>query len=289
VFGKKMDKIEYGFNRRYDVFNRVFEGNTISKVAIACPRASVNDNPISNISKLCTPKGYSIATGLLSPVGMPVAEAYNAIVKTALENGVNYLVCFESDMIIPQNSLSKMLDRMDKEKIPFICGSYVLKDTTGQSTALILDENNCVKAFPEPFVERGLVECNWVVPMGCCIINLDMCADIPFPWFREVYASPEQPAEVVFQGQKKIITQTMTQDAYFCENLFRAGLKAYIDTDIQCLHLDKNSGRVFGSSKYVTENYELKADEIFRFALTEQELPKMKIIQNSFPSAKFGA
>jgi len=246
------------------------------RVAIACPQRSISDTPVWERGLINTVKGFDIATQTLTPMGMSVDQAYTDIVRTCLANGVDYLVILESDMIVPRNVLSQLLHRAHDEKLPFVCGSYVLKDTTGQSAAITVDENGTPINFPNPFEERGVVPCGWVVPFGCSIIRTEVFADIPFPWFQTVFGSPDRPVPMSFQGQQVEITNTLTQDAFFCERLFASGYQGYVDTDIQCLHMDRESGRIFGSPRYVDE-YALRSSEAWRFAVSERSLANIHL------------
>jgi hypothetical protein len=179
-------------------------------------------------------------------------------------------------MVVPKNVLNRLLYLADEKQMPFVCASYPLKEISLQGSALsVKGETGKVESFPEPFNEReendGVVECNWVVPMGCCIFNLNIVRQLPKPCFKYVEASSSVPVIVEQYGQKVEFKNTLTQDAYFCEKLFRAGYKAYVDTKLQCMHVDKQTKKVFGSPKY-TKDFAFLLPESWRFAINEVQL-----------------
>lgn len=277
VYGEKTEGVEYCINNRANPFTRAGGVRPTPRVALACPIRSLNDQPIWDRSLLNTVKGFEIATQTIMPMGLDVDAAYTEIVRTAISNGVDYLIFIESDMIVPKNVISQLLHRVHDEKLPFVCGSYVLKDTTGQSAAICVDVQGMPCSFPKPFEERGVVANDWVVPFGCAVINTRVFADIPFPWFKTVFGSIEQPVRVQFQGKEMEIKNTLTQDAFFCERLFMAGYNAYIDTDLQCVHVDRSTGRVFGTPVFVN-NHALKMSDAWRLAVSEETLKDLKTV-----------
>jgi hypothetical protein len=50
-----------------------------------------------------------------------------------------------------------------------------------------------------------------------------------------------------------------------------------VDTDLQCLHVEPTTGRVYGSDKFVTKDYELRIPEADRFAINPETLKRVRV------------
>lgn len=273
IYGERYKNNKYCSNSKFSSYLRIDkESKPISRIALACPRRNENDIPITNYQEFNMPKGFEIAQQVISPTNMTVSDAYNHIIKVCLdkENCVDVVFIYETDMIIPKNTLSKLLSRIINDNLDFVCASYVLKDGTDQCTAFIKDISGVSKPLPDPFTPRGLVECNWIAPMGCCAIKTDVFREIEYPWFAEVNASPNNPV-IINEGDNQIeIKSYISQDAYFSEKLFRHGFKAFVDTDIQCLHVNKDTEKIYGSPKIISDNKIIGDNYLEEFAIKKQ-------------------
>lgn len=270
VYGSKTDGVDYCINHRSNPFLLAGGGKSNPKCVVYTPRRALSHIPFVVPEALSRPKCIALAMAD-APVGVPWAEAWTYMARQALANDAEYMIILEDDMIVPRNAVAQLIHRMQETDYSFVCGSYVRKDMTNESAHISAGEN-CETPFPNPFEERGLVENNHVTCFGCSIIRTRVFADLPAPWFQFIPAG----SQVSYQGQQTNIEQTITHDAFFCRRLFGCGYKSAVDTDLQCLHVDPENGRVYGSPKFVTKDYELKLSEIDRFAVGKDILGRIR-------------
>lgn len=289
VYGSKLDGVEYCINNRANPFLIAQEsGNANPRCVIYVPRRAMNFIPFVDLGSVSRPKCIQFAIGN-PPIGTPWAETWTFMARQAFENNADYMIIVEDDMIVPKNAVSCLLKRIqENQDFAFICGSYVRKDTTNESAHIVVSgvknvvefingeavtkEVSEEKPFPKPFEERGLVENNHLVCFGCSIIRTRVFADLPSPWFFYAPAG----SQVSYQGRQVNLAQTITHDAFFVRRLFGAGYRSAVDTDLQCLHVDINTGRVFGSPKYVTEDFKLRKETADLFAINQDILQRIK-------------
>ena len=303
IYGKKNPNIDYCINNRMNPFKAASEaGQNVPKAAVYFPIRTLQQPSLTATTRLAKPKCVGVAVPEY-PEGLGWVDGWTHMVRTAVnhENRADYLVIIEDDMLIPRNAVAQLLHNIRESDFKFICGSYVRKDMTGESAHVAVSttekEQKRVASpegcdvvmheevpmeipFPDPFEERGLVENNHVVGFGCCVIDLRVFADMPFPWFYDVLgATPQNPIVVSYHGRQLAITQSMSHDAFFTRRLVLAGHRCAVDTDLQCLHVDRETGRVYGPPKYVSKDYELRLREADRFAIDQNTLQHVRHCQ----------
>jgi len=196
-------------------------------------------------------------------IGFSIDDAYNTIVKRAIEGGNDWVLIIEDDVIIPPDCFLKMGRYMNKGKVPIISGLYYLKSIP-----------------PEPLVFRGrgngaytkfkLGEKVWCdgLPMGCLLISVSILKYF-YDHIAEDYKLPdgtmakkvfETPKKVWYDVEKQSIERLEgTQDLYFFDNLIKHNVlkktgwkkvakKKYpllCDTSILCRHVDRNTGQMY--------------------------------------------
>ena len=196
------------------------------------------------------------------PVGFSVADAYNAIVKKAIDLNMEWVLTIEDDVIVPPDLMVKMARYMDDGKVPIVSGLYYLKANPTLPLVFRGRGNGAYKDF-----EVGEKVCCDGLPMGCLLIHVSI---LKWFWERcEQYSLPNgELVKRVFETPRKffIDPQTMgqyiqagTQDLYFFDRIVEEGVlketgwkkiarKKYpflCDTSIFCRHIDRNTGRQY--------------------------------------------
>jgi len=182
------------------------------------------------------------------------SDCYNFIMKDTIKRSVDYLIIINGDIIPPQNLIEKLLSRVINDGFNVVSASYPDLENESISEAKIKTDIGKIEALPNPYQERGSVLCNWTVPLGCLILNMDIVYKIVHKLFFEFIASPERPITMndAF-GNPKQFTESINAGTGFAERLFGSGLEAYVDTNIQCLRYNRENGRLTGSQKYFSE------------------------------------
>ena len=155
--------------------------------------------------ELFIPKSYSVDVGR------------NIIAKYAQENGFDYIMWVDSDMILPKNTLVRLLSH-DKDIVAGVYSYKVLgnKEVVAkrfQDETREEYDNLTIKEIKE---SSGLIEVDGF-GFGCVLTKVSVFKEIPYPWF--------------------IYTHEMGEDIYFCRKAQNEGYKIWLDTDVICGHI----------------------------------------------------
>jgi len=155
--------------------------------------------------ELFIPKSYSVDVGR------------NIIAKYAQENGFDYIMWVDSDMILPKNTLVRLLSH-NKDIVAGVYSYKVLgnKEVVAkrfQDETREEYDNLTIKEIKE---SSGLIEVDGF-GFGCVLTKVSVFDKIPYPWF--------------------IFTQEMGEDIFFCRKAQNEGYKLWLDTDVICGHI----------------------------------------------------
>jgi hypothetical protein len=238
-------------------------GGSQYHVKIACPCIDRSDAPLTDFAKLTRHFIAWVQSDPFLVFGLPVADAYQAILEECLNRGMTHVVTIESDMIVPRTAVDQLLVRSVAEGRPFVCGSYVFKDAAGISVALTDSGDRSSQRIAEPFRPRGLVVSNRALPMGCAVIDLTAVRNLPRPLFRTLQLPRASDG----------VLEHISQDTYFTSLLRLHGHTPMLDTNIQCIHVSRETGECFGSAEYVVEK-RLRADKVHELAVRDDFLER---------------
>lgn len=195
--------------------------SVIMKILIAVPTfESIYPETFKSIYGLQKPEDTTVMFDFIK--GYDCAVARNTIVDEAIMYGFDYILMVDSDIILPQDTLLKMLDN----PTDILLGVYPRKNTyIGQTeifklgTKDFVDENNLniseLEALPSRFKIKG-------GGLGCALICSEVFLKLPNPWFRYVQYD---------NGS------VLSEDNYFCHTAAKAGFNIEVDTTIRCGHL----------------------------------------------------
>ena len=171
----------------------------------------------------------------LDPVeGKPIAEARNELVQAAIDNNCDYLFFLGDDVLAPGDSLIRLLQRMWDDPTVHLCtGMY------------------WTKMWPtQPYVWRGMQRgpyLDWkhgeyfeVDYAGCDCLLIRLSPEIRAlgpEWFSTTW---------LWEPEQLVPSELATEDFYFYTRARQVGLKLRCDSNVQCIHEDRNSGMLFG-------------------------------------------
>ena len=151
--------------------------------------------------------------------GYDCARARNKIAESAIKYNFDYVLMVDSDIILPADTLVKMLD--DPKEV--CLGCYPRKNTkTGVFEIFKLGQKDYIETFnyDELVEKQGKIEIKGG-GFGCVMIKVDILKNLSYPYFRYVeYENGE----------------CLSEDNYFCSNATKAGYKIYAETDVICGH-----------------------------------------------------
>mgnify|MGYP001606785611 CR=1 FL=1 len=150
-----------------------------------------------------------------------IVDSRNILRQTVLENGYDYFLSLEQDVIPPPDIIQKLLSHKKSivSGLYFTYHSYngksqllepVLWGKSGKDDLKVLSEKDISK--------KGLIEVA-ACGLGCCLMHKNVLEKIKFRFSNE------------FEG---------FDDVWFCYDAFNSGFKIYADTSMICKHLVSN-------------------------------------------------
>ena len=193
------------------------------RILIAVPTAKyIESDTFKSIANLTVPKGYSVDFEYF--LGSNIEQQRNDISEFALKHGYDYLFSVDSDIVLPQDALAKMLSH-DKD---MVTGMYIqrIPGTHTLEVYRVTPGNGRGQIPYELLKDRGLVEvagCGF----GCVLTKRRVLEGVPQPHF--VYHEALNH------------NATLSEDVYFCMKATNTGYSIWCDTDIKCDHVGSSS------------------------------------------------
>ena len=153
------------------------------------------------------------------PKGYGIARARNFMAQWALDEGVDYLLMVDSDIILPSYAISSLIGR----DVDVCLGWYVRGETETETNMVRFgssDNSNCHKAF-ELAKSDELIQVRRG-GMGCALIRTGVFRRFKRPWF--VYHDfPDGSG--------------LSEDYDFCKKCWQAGIPVHVDARVGCGHI----------------------------------------------------
>lgn len=186
--------------------------------------------------------------GTFSPIGYQVAPARNLIVEGALEDGFEWVLFIDHDVILPQDFFIKMRGHMTSMESPVVSGVYYTKSSVPEP--LIYR-----KSGQGPHYDWEPGDKVWArgIGMGTTLIHASILRNMQSPWFYT-------PNELVTDENGHVRGKMAgTEDLHWCERVIQENIyeKAgwdpapdpenpfLVDTSIMCGHISQSSGKVY--------------------------------------------
>lgn len=149
---------------------------------------------------------------------IPIDLSRNNIVNIAKQNNCDYLFFIDSDVLIEEGYLERLLSH-DRD---IITGIYYQKAFPYYaSIKKWLHKNTYYHIEPNG---DDIIEIDGT-GMGCFLIKMTIFDQIPYPWFEFKY----------YKNNRK--WDQFSEDLYFCQKLRTMGAKIYCDPIVQCQHI----------------------------------------------------
>lgn len=164
--------------------------------------------------------------------GKNYVNARNYLVNYALQNDIEWILFLDDDILMPNNAPIILYDSCIKNNIDVISGFYYRKQK--EKIANWTHIENGVATVPK--IEEGkILECNWLIPTGCMLINTRVFSKLEKPYFN-----------MLVEENGKV---SVGEDCYFTIKLNKSGIKTYIHGDVKCGHVDFESDLVYWGDK----------------------------------------
>jgi len=188
------------------------------KILIGIPTEKKIEGAARCLEGISFPVGAEIK--LFNNYGNPVADAYNFIVREALNDDADLLITVEDDTFPQADALIRLVEFVRSNPRTAVGAWYPRREEYRQGVHIIVGKNE-----RGPLPDDGKVHEVYTLAMGCSVYPVQMFREIQGPWFK---TSPQ-----------------LSQDSYFSQLAREAGWKLFVDTNIKCKHIDRNTGKVY--------------------------------------------
>ena len=155
--------------------------------------------------------------GVFCPQSYSIGDSRNLIVQHALEIGYDYIMWIDSDMILPKNTLKKLMSH-DKDIVSGVYAYKILGGENAVAKRFVKDKVDTYGDIPLKEIRETetLMEVDGI-GFGCVLTKVDIFRNIRKPWFK--------------------YSTKMGEDIYFCRKAQAKGYKIFLDTSILCGHV----------------------------------------------------
>jgi glycosyltransferase involved in cell wall biosynthesis len=209
------------------------KGETMKRILIAIPTNKyIEPETFKSIYDLDIPEGYEVDFQFF--YGYQIDQIRNLIAEWAKR--YDYLFSVDSDIVLPSDSLRKMIDA-DKD---IVTGLYIQRiPNTHTIEVYMVNPTGGLSNIPQEllFQHNGLVEvagCGF----GCCLVKGDVFRRMEYPHFYYQSALDHK--------------NTVSEDVYFCKKARDLGFRVWADTTIVCDHKGATFFKVDTSPKKET-------------------------------------
>lgn len=183
-------------------------------------------------------RGDRIA-GFQEYIGSYISENRNEIVHGFLASGGEWLMMFDTDVVINVDDFDVLIDAADVSKYPILGGKYFLAVPNGPNDTEYHISARKISALDPVFGEwldnypdNGIIDNLHSLGMGYVLIHRSVFERIaqnnpghPYPWFADGYF----PA----------FGTNISEDVYFYDQCRKAGINIALHTGADSVHLSK--------------------------------------------------
>ena len=173
--------------------------------------------------------------------GYDCATARNKIAQAALDEGVDYVLMIDNDVVLPEDAIINLTDDLKD-----VClGYYAHRGDDnlyhGRTCVCKLYQPDGTKYFNYPLESEYTADDIQAIRendifklqihgggMGCAFIRTDVFRRLDYPWYDWVnYADSNRGM--------------LSEDLFFCEKCRRGGIPVYTDTRVGCGHIFRHA------------------------------------------------
>jgi hypothetical protein len=228
----------------------------VRRILCGAPHRFQTDSNVTNFQMLQMPA--AVDSHLESPWGFNVPDSRNVIVDKAFEMKADYIFFVDDDTIVPRNALVQLFHHLNNNPEALMAGGTYYRKYQPLESVPMLEAPDTTPYAQDAFAPIGEVIHNCLVlPSGCTLIDMEL--------FRRL----EKPYYEAFTVEGRAAT---TEDTIICQKARNVGSDIILDTGIQCLHIDKSNGTIYGHSEIVdlrSNTVNVKYKDYFAATFTE--------------------
>ena len=210
---------DYKVNSKEQELNKnlITSYNSGKRILIAVPTDRyVEPQTFKSIYDLEVPKDYFVDFNYF--FGYRIDQIRNLIAHIAIENNYEYVLFLDSDIIMPQDTLVKLIS----SKKPIVTGIYLQRKPGETITEVHLNGKNIEDL--NFFKNKDFIEAD-SVGFGCILVKTSILEEVGYPQFEY------HPALTM--------ESTFSEDADFCLKARALGYKITVLTDLKFGHIGK--------------------------------------------------
>lgn len=210
-------------------------------ILVAMPRRSDDMPPAMRL-----PDGvvwpYAKKPEFYAPVGIYIPEARNRCMAEALRLDAEYLLFLDDDVLVEPDAVQRLVATADATGADLVSGVVYQKGHSIPYPMTQSRDDATGRHFVPPLTRgNGVQPVNWLVSTSCLLVRMARMHEIPAPHFNLIQTDSGGIA--------------IGEDFYFTQKALAAGLTAVVDTDVQCLHLDFATRRVWHGPDVTPADY----------------------------------
>lgn len=200
-------------------------------VVVAQPRRNLDETPAQHLDGAL---GLHVDFGGFSHAfvhigGEKVDVARNFLIDACLETNARYMLFVGEDTVLPFDGFTKLHATAEAHPGSIVCGVYYIK-LSSPMVMLRTDDNHVIPADVTP---GRLIHNVHLIGMDAMLIPLDTLRKL---------RDPELPWCCIYNDQS-VAAGFIGEDNFFTYRMRQAGVDIICDTDVQCLHMDLESGK----------------------------------------------
>jgi hypothetical protein len=211
-------------------------------VLVAQPRRSKEYQAAQNLD------GYdglhinfnAFSHGYVEIVGELIDVARNYLFDVAVDSGAKYLLFVGEDTVLPYNGFIQLHETAEKNPNAMVVGVYYIKLSVPM--IMIKQDDYIVPANVDP----GQVFEAWQTGLDCALIPIKLLQQL-----KE--SDPEIPFCCIAGKNEGV--PFIGEDNFFVYRWRKAGYKLLVDTNVQCLHCDLDTGKYTAHPDVKLNNY----------------------------------
>lgn len=199
-------------------------------VVIAQPRRNKSEVPAQTFNGygLCHVALMGHSHGYVDCEKMLVDVARNYLIDAVLESDAKYMFFIGDDTVVPYDAFEKLLKTCEDNPGHIAAGVYYIK--CAHAMISVRKDNHIIV----PDVSPGQVFEAWQTGMDCMLIPVETLR-------RMKNEDPDLPFCCIANGIEDI--PFVGEDNFFLHRCRKSDVKVFVNTDVQCLHMDMATGK----------------------------------------------
>lgn len=199
-------------------------------VVIAQPRRNKEEPAAQTFNGygLCHVALMGHSHGYVDCEKMLVDVARNYLIDSVLESGAKYMFFIGDDTVVPYNAFEKLLKTCEDNPGHIAAGVYYIK--CAHAMISVKKDDHIIV----PDVSPGQLFEAWQTGMDCMLIPVETLR-------RMKNEDPDLPFCCIANGIEDI--PFVGEDNFFLHRCRKSGVKVFVNTDVQCLHMDMATGK----------------------------------------------